>query len=302
MEQLLGGWQNRDEAVTIPRSYLYVPGDAPEKLAKALTREADAVIIDLEDAVPPAAKDSARDAVRGWLADQPVAGPGRPQLWVRLNPGTLGHEDARAVVGAALTGVMAAKTESAADLAALDGVLTEAESAAGLSAGAIRLVPLLESGSAVLRAGEIAAGPRVDRLQLGEADLTADLGITAGPDERELDHLRSQIVLVSAAARIGPPVAPVSTNFRDLEALRSSTRALARRGFLGRACIHPAQVQVVNEVFTPTAEEVEAARDLITRFDEAAAAGRGVVVSAAGRMVDEAVVRQARRVLHLVDR
>lgn len=288
--------------MTIPRSYLYVPGDAPEKLAKALTRGADAVIVDLEDAVPPAAKDSARDAVRGWLADQPAAGPGRPQLWVRVNPGALGHEDARAVVGGALTGVMAAKTESAAELDALDGVLTAAESAAGLPAGAIRLVPLLESGSAVLRAGEIAAGPRVERLQLGEADLTADLGITVGPDERELDHLRSQIVLVSAAARIAPPVAPVSTNFRDLEALRSSTRALARRGFLGRACIHPAQVQVVNEVFTPTAEEVEAARDLIARFDEAVAAGRGVVVSAAGRMVDEAVVRQARRVLQLVDR
>lgn len=288
--------------MTIPRSYLYVPGDAPEKLAKALTRGADAVIVDLEDAVPPAAKDSARDAVRGWLAGQPAAGPGRPQLWVRLNPGTLGHEDARAVVGAALTGVMAAKTESAAELDALDGVLTAAESAAGLPAGAIRLVPLLESGSAVLRAGEIAAVPRVERLQLGEADLTADLGITVGPDERELDHLRGQIVLVSAAARIAPPVAPVSTNFRDLESLRSSTRALARCGFLGRACIHPAQVQVVNEVFTPTAEEVDAARDLIARFDEAVAAGRGVVVSAAGRMIDEAVVRQARRVLQLVDR
>ncbi|MGH3658337.1 MAG: HpcH/HpaI aldolase/citrate lyase family protein, partial [Micromonosporaceae bacterium] len=197
----------------------------------------------------------------------------------------------------AVTGVMAAKTESADELAALDGVLAECEAATGLAAGSVRVVPLLESAAAVLRATEIAQAARVERLQLGEADLAADIGITVGPDERELDHVRSQIVLVSAAAGINPPVAPVSTNFRDLDALRESTRALARRGFLGRACIHPAQVAVVNEVFTPSPDEVDAARDLVARFEAAVADGSGVVLSADGRMVDEAVVRQARRAL-----
>ena len=283
----------------IPRSYLYVPGDAPDKLAKALTRGADALIVDLEDAVAPAAKDSARAAVRAWLAGRPPAGEG-PEIWVRVNPGVPGHEDVRAVVCPALTGVMAAKTESAAELAELDAVLADAESAAGMRHRAVRVVPLLESGAAVLRAEEIARGPRVERLQVGEADLAADLGVTVGPDEREMDHVRSHVVLVSAAVRIGPPVAPVSTNFRDLDALRDSTRALARRGFVARACIHPAQLAVVNEVFTPSREEADAARDLVARFEDAITAGSGVAVSATGRMVDEAVVRQARRVLQRV--
>jgi citrate lyase subunit beta/citryl-CoA lyase len=106
-------------------------------------------------------------------------------------------------------------------------------------------------------------------------------------------------VLVSAAAGIEPPVGPVDTNFRDVDALRDSTRAVKRLGYVGRACIHPAQAAVVNEVFTPTADEVAAARDVIARFEAAMAAGDGVCLDAQGRMVDEAVVRQARRVLSL---
>ncbi|MGA3524674.1 HpcH/HpaI aldolase/citrate lyase family protein [Melissospora conviva] len=283
----------------LPRSYLYVPGDAQEKLDKALGRGADALIVDLEDAVPPAGKDAARAAVAAWLAQQPAAGEQPVELWVRVNPGALGHTDVRAVVGPALTGVMVAKTESQAELTALDAVLTEAEAAAGIAAGSTGVVPLLESAAAVLRAEEIAAGPRVVRLQVGEADLAADTGITPGEDERELASIRTRTVLVSAAARINPPVAPVSTNFRDLAKLRASTEALARQGYIGRACIHPAQIAVANEVFTPDAAAVTAARELVAIFDAAMAAGRGVAVGADGRMIDEAVVRKARRVLAL---
>ena len=111
--------------------------------------------------------------------------------------------------------------------------------------------------------------------------------------------MRSSVVLASAAAGIEPPVGPVSTNFRDLDALRHSTEALARLGYLGRACIHPAQAAVVNEVFTPSAEVVESARALIERYDAAVAAGEGVFTDDSGRMVDLAVVRQARRALAL---
>jgi citrate lyase subunit beta/citryl-CoA lyase len=107
------------------------------------------------------------------------------------------------------------------------------------------------------------------------------------------------VVLISAAAGIDPPVGPVDTNFRDTEALAESTRAVKRMGYVGRACIHPAQAAIVNEVFTPTADEVAAAKDLIARFDAAMAAGDGVCLDAQGRMVDEAVVRQARRTLFL---
>lgn len=269
----------------LARSALYVPGDAPDKLAKAFDRGADEVIVDLEDAVPAPAKESARRAVRVWLHDLPVLEVG---VWVRINSGPLGVEDVRAVADApALTGVLVAKTETAAQLVDLDRLLASLGSPA-------RVVPLLESAASILRVNEIAAAPRVQRLQVGEADLRADLGVTLGPDESELLHVRSQVVLASAAAGIAPPIAPVSTNFRDLTAYRASTEALGRLGFVGRACIHPAQVLVANEVFTPSDDEVVRAHDLLSRFE---AAGSGIALDAEDRMVDEAVARQARLVL-----
>ncbi|WP_433239661.1 HpcH/HpaI aldolase/citrate lyase family protein [Streptosporangium sp. CA-135522] len=273
------------------RSALYVPGDQPDKLAKALGRGSDSLIVDLEDAVLPAHKAAARAAVAGWLRELE---PGGPEIYVRVNPGEAGHEDLRAVAVAGVRGVCVAKTESAAELVEVDAVLTAAEAAEGLPAGSIAVCPLLESAGAILAAPQIARAPRVLRLQIGEADLRAELGVEAGPDERELLWARSQVVLASAAARLTPPLAPVSTDFRDLDALHTSTAALKRLGFRGRACIHPAQVPVVNEVFTPAEEELARARDLIARFE---AAGTGVVADARGRMVDEAVIRAARRLL-----
>ncbi|WP_433496481.1 HpcH/HpaI aldolase/citrate lyase family protein [Sphaerimonospora sp. CA-214678] len=268
------------------RSYLYVPGDAPDKLGKALGRGADALIVDIEDAVPPAGKDAARAAVRAWLD---AVEPGPVEIWVRVNSGERRETDIRAVAASPrLTGLVLAKVETAGELDVVDALLTE------IGAGRLPVVPLLESAAAVLRAPLIAAAPRVARLQVGEADLRADTGITPGGDERELLWVRSQVVLASAAAGIDPPVAPVSTDFRDLDALRASTLGLARLGYVGRACIHPAQIAVVNEVFTPADDEVARARDLVTRFE---AAGTGVLLDSDGRMVDEAVVRQARRIL-----
>lgn len=273
------------DPVRLARSALYVPGDAPDKLRSALERGADELIVDLEDAVRPDRKELARDIVATWLEGLPATDVG---IWVRVNPGEAGLADIRAIAGSdGLTGVVLAKVESLADVTAAAAVLDQLGSLA-------RVVPLLESGAAVLRAAEIAAGPRVHRLQVGEADLRVDLGVTLGPDERELLWVRSQIVAVSAATGISPPIAPVSTDFRDLEALRASTEALARLGFVGRACIHPAQVSVVNEVFTPTVAAVAQAEEVLAAL---AAAGSGVAVDSRGRMLDEAVARQARRVL-----
>jgi len=270
----------------LARSALYVPGDAGDKLAKALDRGADEIIVDLEDAVAPPAKDQARELVRIWLHDLPILA--NVGVWVRVNPGPLLETDVRAIADApALTGVMVAKTETPDELVVLDRLLTSLGSQAAV-------VPLLESASAVLRAVEIAQAPRVQRLQIGEADLRADIGVTPGDDERELLYVRSHVVLASAAAGIAPPIAPVSTNFRDLDAFRASTEALARLGFVGRACIHPAQVAVANEVFTPTAEQVASARALVEKWERD---GAGVAVDDRGQFVDEAVIRQARLVL-----
>lgn len=277
------------------RSHLYVPGDRADVLAKAITRGADALIIDLEDAVAPSAKAAARDAVAAFLREQPAAGTAGPELWVRVNPGADALVDVRSVLGPSLAGVCLAKAQNRAEVEAVAELLAELEPAHDIAVGTVMIAPLLESAAAVLGAADIAAAPRVSRLQVGEADLSAELGVVLGPDERELLWVRSQVILASAAAGIEAPVGPVSTNFRDLDALRESTLALRRMGYRSRACIHPAQVPVVNEVFTPTPDEVARARELVERYDAAVGAGDGVFTDADGRMVDVAVVRAARR-------
>ncbi|WP_370614797.1 HpcH/HpaI aldolase/citrate lyase family protein [Mumia sp. Pv 4-285] len=282
----------------IARSYLYVPGNAPDKLAKVLDRGADGVIVDLEDAVPWPAKESARAGVAAWLRalGGDTAGV---EVWVRVNAGPLGVTDVDSVVVPGLAGVMVAKTETRAEIEAIDAALGKAEAREGLAAGSVGVVPLLESAASLLDARAIAGAPRVVRLQVGEADLAADLGFGDGTDDSDWATIRTQVVLVSAATGISAPVAPVSTDFSDLDRFAEGTRALARRGYVGRACIHPAQVAVANEVFTPSAEAVESARALVTVFDDAVAAGSGVIIGPDGRMVDEAVVRRARAVLAL---
>ena len=178
------------------------------------------------------------------------------RVWVRVNAGAEREADVRAVAGPGLTGLVAAKTETVRELDELDALLTSLGSSAGV-------VPLLESAAAVLSAKEIAGAPRVRRLQVGEADLRADVGIETGPDERELLYARSHVVLASRAAGVAPPIAPVSTQFRDLPAFARVDPGNGRLGFVGRACIHPAQVAVANEVFTPSPEAVEAAGRLL---------------------------------------
>ncbi|WP_433382831.1 HpcH/HpaI aldolase/citrate lyase family protein [Actinoplanes sp. CA-142083] len=272
------------------RSFLYVPGNRPPKLSSALSRGADALIVDLEDAVPPAEKSSARDDVARWLRTLDAGS----SVYVRINPAETGIADALAVVCPALRGLMVAKASTVAQLSEISACLDRAEVGAGLHRRSIDLIPLLETAQAILSAPALAAAPRVSRLQIGEADLAAEIGVTLGEDERELLHVRSMVVLASSAAGIEPPAAAVTTDFRDLDRLRHTTLALKRLGFRGRACIHPAQIPVVNEVFTPSSSELEAARDLVSRFE---AAGGGVCLDANGRMVDLAVVRDARRTL-----
>ena len=272
----------------LSRSALYVPGDAPDKLRKALDRGADELIVDLEDAVAPANKALARDVVFAWLDGIEKTDV---KIWVRINAGEDRFLDVDAIAECEeLEGFVVAKTETAQEIGELDERLTKLGSNA-------KLVPLLESANAVLSAREIALAPRVERLQVGEADLRADVGITTGDDERELLFSRSFVVFASSAAGIAPPIAPVSTEFRDLDAYRASTEALARMGFVGRACIHPAQAAVANEVFTPSEEKVAWAREVLEALENA---GSGVAVDSRGRMLDEAVARQARLVLERV--
>ncbi|MFD5007663.1 HpcH/HpaI aldolase/citrate lyase family protein [Streptomyces mutabilis] len=277
----------------IPRSHLYVPGNAGARLDKAWAGVADAVIIDLEDAVPVAEKPAARRAVVEWLAStaERRARSGR-ELWIRINSGAEGLTDVDALAGATgLTGLVPAKA-TVADVRTLDAELERR----GLD---WRLSPLLETPGAVLDARVIAQLPRVLRLQIGEYDLCAATGIQPGADEGETAWARSWVVFASGEAGIEPPVAPVSTVVRDEAAFAASTERAARQGFLGRACIHPAQLPAVHAVFTPSAEAVAEATALLTAYDAAIAAGAGAYIDENGRMVDEALARGARRILAL---
>jgi citrate lyase subunit beta/citryl-CoA lyase len=272
-------------------AHLYVPGDAPDRFDKAVACGAGAVILDLEDAVAAAAKDDARAAVAAWV--RRPHGPW-PEVWVRINSGGRGDDDVRAVGAAGLTGICVPKVAGRADLEPLDAVLAEVEARDGVPQGSVAVCPLVESAAGLLDAAAVARGPRVRHLQLGEADLVADLGVDLEPDGTQLLFARSLVVAASAAAGITPPLAPVSTDFRDLAALERSTEQLRRLGFVGRACIHPRQVPVVTAVFIPDPAAVEAAGDVLERLE---AGGSGIAVDRHGRMIDEAVARQARRVL-----
>jgi citrate lyase subunit beta/citryl-CoA lyase len=277
------------------RSYLYVPGDQPDKLERAVRSSADAIIADLEDAVAPTAKAAARETVAGWLAGR-IADSG-PQIWVRVNHSQLMTEDVHVVVAPALTGLCLPKVDDPEPIKRLDELAAKSEQQAGLNPGAIAILPLLESAAGILSARAIGQAPRVTQLGLGELDLCGELGIEPSQDQSELLPIRLQVVLASAAARLDSPVGPVSTDYRDLDALRRSTQTLKRLGFGSRWAIHPAQVPVINEVFTPTASEVSAAQRLIDQHQAALDAGKGVFVDDHGRMADAAVIRAARRTL-----
>lgn len=265
------------------RSYLYVPGDRHSFLAKALDRGADALIVDLEDAVAPADKATARETVRGWLNESHDT---TVQFWIRVNSGDDLILDLNALAAASgIAGYCLAKTENAAQVEHVAQVLDRTGSRAGL-------MPLLESANAIVGASAIAAAPRVQRLQIGEADLAVDAGVEPGPMGEELSWARSAVVFASAAAGLAAPVAAVSVNFRDLDLFARSTEASRRAGFFGRACIHPAQVPVANTAFNVPANVADRARALLERHREA---GVTTFVGPDGSMVDEAVLRAARR-------
>ena len=274
----------------IPRSWLYVPADDAGRLAKAAGRGADALIIDLEDGVAPSAKDAARKNLASFMDSAPEG----VAIWVRVTSDPDGlARDLSVALHPRLNGIVLAKAESVEQLEFV------AEKLQALPGEARGLMPLIETGRAVFSVADLASVAGVTQLQVGEADLRADLGVTFGEDESELLLVRQRVIIVTAAFGLLPPVAPVSVEFRDLAAFRTSTERLARMGFVGRACIHPAQIDISHEVFTPSAEELTAAKSLIQAAEAAAREGRGAFTDDDGRMVDEAVVRHARRVLQM---
>ena len=268
---------------TAPRSWLYVPGHRADRVAKALSAGADAVVVDLEDAVPAAQKDAARELTVALLDDRP-RGTG-PQLWVRINPsGTEpGRRDVAALAGRPVDGLRVPRADDP------DAVREVAE-----RTGA-RLQLLLESALGLWRARELAqAHELVAGIGLGEADLAADLLVDR---EEGLTWARGSVVVAARAAGLPSPVQSVWTDVGDPDGLRASSELGRATGFFGRSIIHPRQIDPVHEVYTPSADEVAAAQDVVATAAAAAARGEAAALDGNGRFVDPAVVARARVVL-----
>jgi len=274
------------------RSFLFVPGDRPERLAKALASAADAVILDLEDAVAPAAKPAARAALaQCW----PGLGPAeRQRLLVRVNAvPTPWHGDDLALL------------ETLPGLAGLGGlVLAKAESASQLQAVARRLpglplLPLIESAQGLLQLQAIAQVPEVLRLVLGHIDLQADLGMACGPDEAEMLPARWQLVLASRGAGRVAPVDGVTVALDEPGQTLSDARRARRLGFGAKLCIHPSQIEAVHQGLAPSAAECDWARRVLAAADAVGDALGAGALRVDGRMVDAPVLALARRWLAL---
>jgi citrate lyase subunit beta / citryl-CoA lyase len=282
--------------MTVPmfRSLLFVPAISSRKIEKAFASEADGIIVDLEDSVAAAEKPAAREALAGALA-----AARRLPAFVRVNAAQTPFltDDLRALSRVALCGVMAPKTESPGDLAPIDDALRRIESERGLAAGSIEILPILETARGLLAASEIARfGPRVRRLTIGAIDLALDMDVRIEEPFGAVDHARFAVALASRAAGLAPPFDTAFADFADLEGLKADALRARAFGYHGKACIHPAQLDVVNGVFTPSMEEITYAREIVEAFDKAEGEGLAAI-RVRGRMVDYPVAAKARRLL-----
>ena len=283
------------------RSLLFVPADGGKKLDKAMASGADAVIVDLEDSIPAegksAARKSAADFVRGV-----VAASARPRLIVRINGLATGLADADldAVAAAAPDAIMLPKAEGGADVMHADGKLAAREAIAGLPDGHVKIVAIAtETAAALFHAGTYGgASARLEGLTWGAEDLSAELGAEAnrGADDRFLDpyRLARTLCLAGAAAAGVQPIDTIAADFRNLELLRREAEEARRDGFTGKLAIHPAQVPVINEVFTPAPQAIAQARAIVAAFT--ANPGKGTV-AIGGVMYDRPHLERARRLL-----
>jgi citrate lyase subunit beta/citryl-CoA lyase len=270
--------------VLLPRTYLFVPGDRPERFAKALASGADAVVIDLEDAVAPAAKLAAREALLKHLGG--VGSGPHDRIVVRINDESTPWfaDDLRALADGRVPCVMLPKAER------VDTVLRVRDRCPALA-----VLALVESARGVLAAEALAAAPGVQRLVFGTLDYALNLDLSGDP--LGLDYAASRLALASRAAGLAPPVAGVTAALDDEAQLLADLARARAHGFAAKLCIHPRQVAAVHAALAPAVEEVAWARRVV------AAAGQGAgAVQLDGRMIDRPVIERARRTLERADR
>lgn len=278
---------------------LFVPGDRPDRIAKALASPADAVIVDLEDAVALSRKNEARSNLASALGAPRTKAATTKAAYVRVNPMTTSHalDDLLAVVRAGADGIVLPKVESMADVVASEWTLDQAGAPEGFD-----LILILETAKGITGLPHILkSARRARRANIGAGDLSRDLGLSIGPDETELAAYRAGLVAACRANGFHAPLDTVWGDLSDEGGLRRSAERAQRAGFAGKLAIHPRQVEVINDVFAPSPEEIARAQRIVSAFDEAEAAGNASI-EVDGAFVDYPVAEQARRTLALAER
>jgi len=282
------------------RTALFAPGNRPERIEKALNLNADIVIMDLEDAVPLAEKETARKNIADILGK--VTGK---RIFVRINAFTTPYakEDIAALGFSSLTGVMVPKVETPEDLQLLDELVTSTETASGLQPGSLDVISICETAKGLERLYPILTGKTTTKrdtiVAFGAADYTLDLGIALTREGRELDYARARLPIASRAAGIVPPLdTPWMVDIKDIEGLIADAKKAKAYGFQGKIVIHPNQIQPCNEVFTPTEEEVAFAQQVVDAFLEAEKNGQAAI-QLNGKFIDYPVVEKSKRVVEL---
>jgi citrate lyase subunit beta/citryl-CoA lyase len=282
------------------RTALFAPGNRPDRVEKALGLDADAVIMDLEDAVPIAEKESTRKTVRDLLDKY----PGK-RMYVRVNALNTPYakEDIAALGSKNIVGLMLPKVESPDDLIAFGRLLTDLERDSGLIEGSLEVLSICETAKGLEEIYSIASvktEPNRDMIiTFGAADYTLDLGISLTREGRELDYPRTRLPIASKAARIGPPLdTPWMVDLKDIDGLVADAQKAKAYGFQGKVVIHPSQIQPCHDVFTPTQAEIDYARKIVEAFEAAERDGKAAI-QLDGKFIDYPVVERARRTIEL---
>src|SRR3954453_1719597 len=276
------------------RSFLFAPCNHARRVEKALTLDADAVILDLEDAVATAEKPATRETIA-----EALSRPRRGLLYVRVNAvdTEFCYGDLLAIVRAGLDGIILPEVESAAGVGTVDWLLAQLERERGLVVGGIDLIPIIETAAGLDRLGAIlATNTRVRRVAFGAGDFTLDVNMVWSRGESELAPARALIVTASRAAGIEAPLDTVWVDLTDPDGLEASSRTALGLGFQGKMCIHPDQIAIVNRVFTPSEEEIAFAERVAAAFARAEAEG-SAAIQLDGKFINSPIVYRARRVL-----
>lgn len=280
------------------RSLIFVPGNRANMLERARGFQADIVMYDLEDSVPPAEKLNARDLARQWVPELRKSGR---KVMVRCNGLDTGltRDELAAVIGPDLYGVSVGKTDSPWDIREIDRIIGPWEAAAGLEPGSIKLIPWIESARAVMNAQPMAsASPRIIAIAFGAEDYTVDMGLQRTDSGQEVYLPRGTTAIAARAAGVASLDSPFVA-FRNPEGLQEDCAAARQLGYTGKFAIHPAQIETINQTFSPHPEDVAYARRVMEAWNRAEAAGRGSL-DLDGKMVDVPVVKRAQNLLALV--